>query len=115
MENTKNYALNKRALVVFFMIFSGIILPFSGYMLHNALNHNSEYQLFIAMSFHNIAAVVFTVSSIFHIKYNWRSIVNYIREKQNSMLKYRREMVVAIMTITFLLLFALHHVFQHHL
>lgn len=115
MDDTKNDKLNKRALVVFFMVFSGILLPFSGLMLHDALHHNSESIKFITMSFHNVAAIVFTLSSIFHIKYNWQPIIKYIREKQDRMLKYRKEMAVAIITLTFLLLFALYHVQSSHL
>jgi hypothetical protein len=63
--------LNKRAMVVFFMLFSSAILPFSGVVLHDAVLHDSERLKFVPMAFHNIAAIVFAVSAVIHMKYNW--------------------------------------------
>jgi uncharacterized membrane protein len=115
MDNLKSEKLNKRVLVIFFLIFSGILLPFSGFMLHQSSNDNLGNIIFIPMSFHVVAAIVFTFASIFHIKYNWRSIVYYIKEKKDSILKYRKEMTVAALTLTILMLLAMHHVFHQHL
>ena len=111
MENTK---LNKRALVVFFMLFSAAILPFSGLMLHEAGSHDFQRLQFMAMALHNVAAIVFTISTIAHLKYNWRPILNYIRNKKDHLLKYPRELAIAGTTLGVLLLVSIIHVTQSH-
>jgi hypothetical protein len=111
MEKTK---LNKRALVVFFMLFSAAILPFSGLMLHEAGSHDSQKLQFIAMALHNVAAIVFTIFTIVHLKYNWKPIINYVKDKKNRLIKYPKEMAIAGSTLAILLLFSIIHVTQSH-
>jgi len=111
MDSTK---LNKRALVVFFMLFSAAILPFSGLMLQEASFHASTRPLFIAMALHNVAAIVFTIATMIHIKYNWKPIVNYIRDKKNHLVRYPKEMALAGSTLVILLLISIIHVTQNH-
>jgi uncharacterized membrane protein len=111
MDNAK---LNKRALVVFFMLFSVAILPFSGFLLHEASAHDLERPRFIAMALHNVAAIVFTIATIVHIKYNWKPIIHYIRDKKDRLIKYPQEMAIAGSTLAILLLIAIVHVTQSH-
>ena len=97
------------------MLFSGIQLPFSGYLLHHYLNNNEGNIIFIPMSFYVFSSIVFTVAVTFHLKYNWRPMLRYIKEKSDGLLRYRKEMLIAALTILFLVTFALRHVLQHHM
>jgi hypothetical protein len=106
--------LNKRALVVFFMLFSALILPFSGLMLHEAGSHDSQKLQYLAMALHNVAAIVFTISTLVHLKYNWKPILNYIRDKKDRLVKYPKEIAIAGSTLVILLLFSILHVTQSH-
>ena len=106
--------LNKRALILFYMLFSAAILPVSGFLLHDSISHNSEHIKFITMAFHNVAAIVFTVSALFHIKLVWKPITNYVRSNSGFLVKYPREMLIACSTLSFLLILAILHVTQSH-
>ena len=111
MNNSK---LNKRVLVVFFMLFSAAILPFSGLMLHEASSHDVERLQFLAMALHNVAAIVFTISTLVHLKYNWRPLTNYIRNKKDQLIKYPKEIAIAGATLGILLMFSILHAFNFH-
>jgi hypothetical protein len=106
--------LNNRALILFLMLFSAAILPFSGIALHEAISHGSERLKFVAMGFHNVAATIFTLSTLVHLKYNWKPILNYIKDKRDRLLKYPREMAIAGSTVVILILFSMLHVLHSH-
>jgi hypothetical protein len=111
MMNSTNHTLNKRALVFFYLIFSGVILPISGLMLHAS---SSDRVKFIAMVLHNMAAIVFTITSIVHVRYNWKPIVNYVQAKHGSMMQYRRELAIVSVTIISLLILGICHLLVMH-
>ncbi|MCJ7435428.1 MAG: DUF4405 domain-containing protein [Anaerolineales bacterium] len=115
MNTTTSTQLNKRALTFFFMIFSAIILPFSGVPLHEALNHNTEVLKFFSMGLHNVAAIVFCVSAIIHINLNWKAILNYLKSKKDELVRYPREMAIAGLTIIVLLLIVISHIVSTHI
>jgi hypothetical protein len=91
------------------------MLPFSGLMLHEAINHNSESLKFISMGLHNVAAIVFAISAVIHLKYDWNPLINYVKDKKNKLLNYPREMAIAGSTLIILLLLATFHVLHNHL
>jgi len=115
MNPTTSTALNKRALTFFFMIFSAAILPLSGIPLHEALNHNAEALKFFSMGLHNVAAIVFCVSTIIHIKLNWKAILNYVKSKKDELVRYPREMAIAGFTISLLLMVVISHIISAHI
>jgi len=115
MNSTTPTQLNKRALVFFFMIFSAAILPFSGIPLHEAFNHNAEVLKYFSMGLHNVAAIVFAISAIIHIKLNWKAILNYLKSKKDELVRYPREMTIAGLTIIVLLLIVISHILRSHI
>ena len=71
---------NKRAFIANTMFFSGALLPFSGYM-----NHRLQIEPIVGarhfwMSVHDMAAILFTISVVIHVYYNWHSLVKYIKK-----------------------------------
>jgi len=115
MNATTSTQLNKRALTFFFMVFSAAILPFSGIPLHEALNHNAETLKYFSMGLHNVAAVVFCISTIIHIRLNWKAIINYVKSKRDELLRYPREMAIAGLTIIVLLVAVISHIMSTHI
>ncbi|HPG38267.1 MAG TPA: DUF4405 domain-containing protein [bacterium] len=110
MEEKK---VNKRVLTVFFMIFSGVLLPFSGIILHTQEGATGSLY-FTAMGVHNLAALVFTIFSILHVKYNWKPITQYFRDKKTSLTGYRKELVISLASFFLLLLLILFHGIVQH-
>jgi hypothetical protein len=111
MDNAK---LNRRAMVVYFLFFSALILPISGILLHSTHENGSEKLEFISMASHNIAAVIFTISSVIHVKYNWRTILKYLKNKKDHVVKFPKEIVIAGTTMVFLLVLSIMHILQNH-
>jgi len=115
MNNARTRQLNTRVMVVFFMIFSAAILPFSGFLLHEVSNHEIEGLRFVAIGFHNVASIVFAVATLIHVKYNLKAILNYIQDKKEKVLRYPKEMAIAGITLTVMLLLVTIHVVGQHL
>ena len=98
---------NKRAFVADAMFFSGVLLPFSGYM-----NHRLQIEFIIGsrhfwMSVHDMAAILFTISVVIHVYYNWRSLVKYINKSKN--IRISREAFSAFIVVLAIVgLFSIH-------
>lgn len=55
-------------------------------------------------SVHTIFSFLFVVSGIFHIVFNWRPLISYLRQKARESLKIRREFVLS--TVAVFIIFA---------
>ena len=115
MNTAQTKQLNVRVMVVFFMVFSGVILPFSGVLMHEAANHQASGLHWITMGLHNVASIVFAISALLHIKFNWKAILNYIQDKKAKVLRYPKEMAIAGITLGVLLVLVTAHVVGQHL
>ena len=93
---------NGRGLASMIMLVTFIMLIPSGIMMHiYDIPGNSSAKHF-AMGMHNVCALIFVVSGVFHLKYNFRVIIKYISE-------YRRELVItSYLTLIILILSVLH-------
>ena len=69
-----------RRIVSLFMLFAFIVLIPSGILMHLNDNAGSHEDKFIAMAVHNLSALIFVVTGIFHIKLNFNMIKKYIAE-----------------------------------
>ncbi|MBK1790020.1 hypothetical protein [Persicirhabdus sediminis] len=110
----KKTTLNPRVLVVFLMMFTAPILLFSGVTLHSADANQAERLKFISMALHNVTALVCLIAAIVHMKYNWKPILNYVRNKKDGLLKYPKELGAAGIMTAILSLLAVSHVLRHH-
>ena len=115
MNTARAEQLNKRVMVVFFMMYSAAILPFTGFLMHEAANHNANSLHWITMGLHNVTSIVFAISVLIHVKYNLRAILNYIRDKKEKVLRYPKEMAIAGITLAVMLFLVTAHVMGHHL
>ena len=84
MNKAANNNLTKknagRRIVSLLMLFAFIALIPSGILMHLNDTAGSHNEKFIAMAVHNISAMIFVISGIFHIKFNFNLIKKYIAE-----------------------------------
>jgi|GEM_PF-608171 len=105
MEADKKF--NKRAFVSAGMFISGIGLPFSGLM-----NHYLGFERLTAarhawMSAHNIQGLLFLFFAIWHIKNNWKPLLNIVRQHSGKIIS-REALFAALIVFGFLGLFVMH-------
>jgi len=113
MESSKISGLNKRSLVTFTMLISLSILPISGIVIHLLGSLPLQDQARHAfMSIHNVSSVIFIISSFVHIGFNMKSIRNYAVIKINESLKFKREILIAIIFVIGIVALFTSHIFH---
>lgn len=88
---------NKRAFIANTMFFSGALLPFSGYMNHRLQIEPLTGSRHFWVSVHDMAAILFTISVVIHIYYNWHSLIKYINNARK--ITISREAIFAIIIV----------------
>lgn len=88
---------SKRAFITNAMFFSGALLPFSGYMNHRLQILPVTGSRHFWMSVHDMAAILFTISVVIHIYYNWHSLTKYIKKPRN--IKISKEALTALIIV----------------
>ena len=76
----KKKSFNKRAFASVAMFLSGILLPLSGIMNHQLAFSAMTQQYHFWMSVHNMSALIFCISAVTHVTYNWRALLHYINK-----------------------------------
>lgn len=93
-----------KVFVSFYVVFSFVVLALSGIVLYVAppgrIANWSIWRLaFLSkaqwQSMHTIVATLFLVAAGFHIYFNWRVLVAYLRSKLNDGLRMKRELLSA--------------------
>ena len=124
MIETQKQPFNKRALSAMFMVFSFCLLPLSGiplhysrtdiggealeYILHGTRTGEGMWEHFL-MSVHNMSAVIFLIAVLVHLILNWKSLTKYIATKTEEYFHFRKEMLIALFTVFFIVgLFSSH-------
>jgi hypothetical protein len=103
----KKKTFNKRSFISIAMIFSGLILPFSG-----MANHKHQFEMLTIerhfwMTVHNTAAILFVIFAILHISYNWRILINYIKKTKETFIS-KETLTALALVIGIVGLFASH-------
>jgi hypothetical protein len=107
MDNTQTKKFNRRAFITIAMFMSGLVLPFSGLMNHRLQFYALTTARHFWMSVHNTAAVMFIFFTIFHLSYNWRSLLKY--SKNIGAVIISKEAIIAILIVLILVgMFSLH-------
>jgi hypothetical protein len=113
MNEIPKQPMNRRALTSMVMCFSFILLPLSGIPLHlsrttvgppgvGVLEH-------FLMSVHNMSALIFLVAVVIHLSLNWSALTKYILTKTSEYFQFRKEMIVALVTVALIVgLFSSH-------
>ncbi len=100
--------INWRSFTSIYMGFSFILMALTGIVLYIAPPGRVAYWsnwFFIGLtktewqSVHTIFSFLFVISGIFHIIFNWRPLLNYLRRKAEESLKIRKESVLTTFTV----------------
>jgi hypothetical protein len=115
MDNTTKQLMNKRALTSMFMFFSFILLPLSGILLHLS-RASGEVGVFehFWMSVHNMSAFIFLITVVIHLSLNWNAMMKYIAAKTSQYFQFRKEMIIALVTVIFVVGLFSSHAFLVH-
>ncbi len=110
MNETKKPPLNKRSLNVLLMLFSFILLPPSGIIIHSTHELAERETLrHFAMSVHNLSAIIFLSTCLIHLVVNRKVLFKYISEKTTQYIHLKREVLIAILFVSGIVgLFAMH-------
>ena len=103
-----NKKINWRSFTSIYMGFSFILMAVTGIVLYIAPPGRVAYWsnwFFVGLtktewqSVHTIFSFLFVASGIFHIIFNWKPLLNYLRRKAKESLKVRREFVLTSFTV----------------
>jgi len=115
VNNTTKQPMNKRALTSMFMFISFIFLPLSGIPLHFSRTSAGVGVLeHFLMSVHNMSALLFLIAVLIHLSLNWNALIKYIATKTSEYFRFRKEMIVAFVTVALIVgLFSSHALHTH--
>jgi hypothetical protein len=102
--------INRRQLNVMVMLFSFLLLPFSGIIIHSThgIAEREPFRHF-AMSIHNISAIIFLSTCVLHVVANRKALAKYISNKTTEYFSLKREVIIAfVIVIGIVGLFASH-------
>ena len=102
-----NKPFNRRAFISMALFVSGLLLPVSGIMNHNLQFDFLTPERHFWMSVHNMSALVFSVSAIFHVVNNGRALIHYARNFSGVFVS-KEAMAAAALVVTLVGLFASH-------
>jgi phage antirepressor YoqD-like protein len=107
----KNRKINWRAFTSVYMGFSAIIVILSGIILYlsppGRVAHWSYWSLFWLtktewQAIHTIFTFLFVLIGGFHVYYNWKPLMNYLRRKTKESFQLRKEMFIALVLTVFI-------------
>lgn len=102
--------INKRAFVSCGLFLTGLGLPVSGLMNHFLAFNSVSAQKLIWMSVNDVLAVLFVFFAVFHVSYNWKPFVRYV--KSYSFRNFSKELILASVLIFVLLIAAAFQSFE---
>ncbi len=111
---TNKRKFNKRALVSLISLISGLSLPFTGlavHVLHFASPNDRGH--FWAVS-HTALGIVFTISTLWHIILNRKTLINHFRGTAGRFAGLSRETLCAVALVAVILIAAAGHSFLAH-
>ncbi len=115
MEGNQKPVLNKRSLNVLVMLFSFLLLPVSGIIIHSTHGMSEREPLrHLAMTVHNYSAIIFLIACVIHLNANRKAIAKYISDKTTAYFRLKRETVIALLIVFGVVGFFSIHVFHVH-
>ncbi|NOZ12056.1 MAG: DUF4405 domain-containing protein [Acidobacteria bacterium] len=114
MRKKKSFRL--RAYVSVFLGFSGLLLLVSGLVLYIAppgrVAHWVNWRFLAAtkeqwIALHTVLSFLFVGIGIWHLVYNWKPFIHYLKEKGRSMFHWKRESAIALVTVLLIAALAL--------
>jgi hypothetical protein len=102
--------LSARALASLALFCAGVWLVPSGIALHVALHDGATRWSHLFMSIHNTASLVFVAAAVVHVTLNWRVLSNYVSARVGEYVRFKRELLIAVLGVSGLVLLVASHV-----
>jgi succinate dehydrogenase/fumarate reductase cytochrome b subunit len=96
-ENKIQKSFNKRAFTSVGLFISGLLLPFSGLMIHILQFEKLTLAGHFWMSVHDVSGILFVIFSFMHITFNWKALINYSKKAKDIVIS--KEALIAIILI----------------
>lgn len=113
-DTARATGISARPLASLILCTAGVWLVPSGIALHVASHDGATVWAHLFMSIHNAASLAFLAGAATHVVMNWKALTYYVRARMNDAARYRRELLIAVLGVSGLVLFAASHAFHAH-
>jgi succinate dehydrogenase/fumarate reductase cytochrome b subunit len=90
---------NKRAFTSTALLTSGLVLPFSGLMIHILQFEKLTLEGHFWMSVHDISGILFVIFSILHISFNWAALISYAKKAKDVFISKEELFAISLVII----------------
>jgi len=101
--------INARALASMALFCAGMWLVPSGIALHFASHEGDTRWNHLFMTMHNTASLIFLIAAVVHVILNWKVLTHYVNAKVGEYMRFKRELLIAVLGVSALVLFAASH------
>ncbi len=101
--------ISARALAAMALFCAGVWLVPSGMALHFASHEGATGWSHLFMTMHNTASLLFLIAAVVHVFLNRKVLANYVNAKVGEYLRFKRELLIAVLGVSALVLFASSH------
>jgi len=101
--------ISARALASMALFCAGVWLFPSGIALHFASHEGATRWSHLFMTMHNIAALLFLIAAVVHVILNWKVLTHYVNAKVGEYMRFKRELLIAVLGVSALVLFGASH------
>ncbi|HOT97081.1 MAG TPA: DUF4405 domain-containing protein [bacterium] len=113
-KSAKLSGMNIRALASLALFCAGLWLVPSGIALHFASHDGAARSSHLFMTIHNTASFLFLIAAVVHVMMNWKVLTHYVKAKVGEYLRFKRELVIAVLGVSaFIMLVAFHALALH--
>lgn len=108
---TERSRFNIRALASVALFCAGVWLVPSGIALHFASHDGATKWSHLFMTIHNTASFLFLIAAIVHVIMNWKVLTHYVNAKVGEYLRFKRELLIAVLGVSALVMLVAFHAF----
>jgi hypothetical protein len=106
---TRRSGIKARALASLALFCAGVWLVPSGIALHVAAHDGDTRWSHLFMSMHNTASLLFVAAAVAHVILNWKILVHYVNARVGEYVRFKRELLIAVVGVSGLVLFVASH------
>jgi len=107
----KKSGINIRALASLALFCAGVWLVPSGIALHFSSHDGATRWSHLFMTIHNTASFLFLIAAVVHIIMNWKVLTHYVNAKIGEYMRFKRELLIAVLGVSALLMLVAFHAF----
>jgi len=104
--------MSARALASLTLFCAGVWLVPSGIALHITSHDGGTRSNHLFMTMHNTASLLFLIAAVVHVILNWKVLTHYVNARVGEYMRFKRELLIAVLAVSVLVLFAASHAFH---